>query len=167
MSRSGWGSSDAIPLGRPTHRQTPRSTSGAPSVRSIVVDAGPLVALFKRRDRHHARVTRFLRDNPCALLTTWPAVTEAWHLIGESARLRFMRWLAGGGAAVLEMGPEDGVSMLALLEKYHDRPMDLADASLAVLADRLGITDILTIDRADFDVYRLSGNRRFVQVLTN
>lgn len=55
--------------------------------------------------------------------------------------------------------------MLALLEKYRDRPMDLADASLVVLAERLGITEILTVDRADFDVYRLSGNRRFVQVL--
>ncbi len=66
---------------------------------------------------------------------------------------------------VLELGPEDGSAMLALLEKYRDRPMDLADASLVVLAGRLGITDILTIDRADFDVYRLSGNRRFVQVL--
>ena len=41
----------------------------------------------------------------------------------------------------------------------------LADASLVVLAERLGVTEILTIDRADFDVYRLSGNRRFVQVL--
>ncbi len=44
--------------------------------------------------------------------------------------------------------------------------MDLADASLVVLAERLGIAEILTVDRADFDVYRLSGNRRIVQVLT-
>lgn len=55
--------------------------------------------------------------------------------------------------------------MLALLQKYRDRPMDLANASLVVLAGRLGVAEILTIDRADFDVYRLAGNRRFVQVL--
>lgn len=77
-----------------------------------------------------------------------------------------MRWVAAGGVAVLEMGPSDGPTMLALLEKYRDRPMGLAYASLVVLAERLGITDILTIDRSNFDVYRLSGNRRFVQVLT-
>jgi hypothetical protein len=53
--------------------------------------------------------------------------------------------------------------MLALLEKYRDHPMDMADASLAVLAERLGITEIPTVDRADFDVYRLLGKRRFVQ----
>lgn len=135
-------------------------------MQSIVVDAGPLVALFKRRDRDHARVSRFLRTNQCALLTTWPVVTEAWHLIGEPARLTFMRWVVDGGIAVLELEPDDGSAMLVLLEKYRDRPMDLADASLVLLAERLGIAEILTVDRADFDVYRLSGNRRFVQVLS-
>ena len=55
--------------------------------------------------------------------------------------------------------------MLSSREKYRDRPMDLADASLVVLARRLRVADILTIDRADFDVNRLPGNRRFVQVL--
>jgi hypothetical protein len=94
-------------------------------VQSIVVDAGPLVALLKRRDRDRARVSRFPRVNQCALLTTWPV----------------------------------------LVEKNRDRPMDMADASLVVLAERPGVTEIPTIGRADFYVYRLSGNRRFVQVL--
>lgn len=76
-----------------------------------------------------------------------------------------MRWVAAGGVAVLELGPDDGSAMLALLEKYHDRPMDLADASLVVVAERIGVNEILTVDRADFDIYRLSGNRRFVQLL--
>jgi len=133
-------------------------------VRSIVVDAGPLVALFKRRDRDHLRVARFLQETPCALLTTWPVLTEAWHLIGAPARLKFMRWVIAGGVAVLDIGA-DGAAILSLLEKYRDRPMDLADASLVTLAERTGIEEILTIDRADFDVYRLSGGRRFVQVL--
>ena len=107
-----------------------------------------------------------MQETSCALVTTWLVATEVWHLLGVPARLKFMRWVAAGGVAVLELGPQDGPAMLALLEKYSDRPMDLADASLVLLADRLGITDILTIDRSDFDVYRLSGNRRFVQVLT-
>lgn len=148
-------------------QRTRRSTCGAPSVRSIVVDAGPLVALFKRRDRDHLRVSRFLRQNPCALVTTWPVLTEAWHLIGAAARLDFMRWSLAGGVAVLEIGDEGAAFMMKLLEKYQDRPMDLADASLVVLAERLGIEEILTTDRADFDVYRLSGDRRFVQVLAS
>ncbi len=134
-------------------------------MRSIVADTGPLVALFRGRDPDHARVRRFLQETSCALVTTWLVATEVWHLLGVSARVKFMRWVVAGGVAVLELGPEDASAMLTLLEKYSGRPMDLADASLVVLADRLGITDILTIDRSDFDVYRLSGNRRFVQVL--
>jgi predicted nucleic acid-binding protein len=76
-----------------------------------------------------------------------------------------LRWITGDGAAILEVSSGDAKRLTALLEKYRDRPMDIADASLVVVAERIGVSEILTIDRADFDVYRLSGNRRFVQVL--
>lgn len=134
-------------------------------MRNIVADTGPLVALFARRDRAHERVVTFLRDNPCMLVTTWPVATEAWHLLAPSARLAFVRWLVGGGAAVFDLDERAGEAMLVLLEKYQDRPMDIADASLVVLAERIGVDEILTVDRADFDVYRLAKGRRFVQVL--
>lgn len=99
------------------------------------------------------------------LLTTWLVATEAWHLLSVPARLGFMRWIVAGGAAVFDLGTDGGAKMLALLEKYRDRPMDVADASLVVLAERSGVSEILTIDRADFDVYQFSRGRRFVQVL--
>lgn len=136
-------------------------------MRNIVADTGPLVALFRRRDHQHARVVRFLRENPCLLVTTWPVLTEAWHLLSSPARINFVRWVVAGGAVVIDISPGHGPVMLALLEKYSDRPMDLADASLVMLADQTGIHEILTIDRADFDTYRLKGGRRFVQVLRN
>ncbi len=77
-----------------------------------------------------------------------------------------MRWIVGGGVAVFELSPGDTSAMLGLLERYRDRPMDLADASLVILAGRLGISDILTVDRADFDIYRLTDGGKFTQVLT-
>ncbi len=134
-------------------------------MRNIVLDTGPLVAFFRRRDKHHERVVRFLTENPCMLVTTWHVVTEAWHLLARPAPLDMVRWIDSGGAAVFEIGADGAKRMVALLEKYRDRPMDIADASLVVLAERIGVVEMLTIDRTDFDVYRLSGNRRFVQVL--
>ncbi len=48
-----------------------------------------------------------------------------------------------------------------MMRKYADRPMDLADASLVWLANRSNITDIITIDRADFAVYRTEKRKAF------
>ena len=51
-----------------------------------------------------------------------------------------------------------------MMRKYADRPMDLADASLVWLANQNGITDIITIDRADFTVYRTTKRKAFRNV---
>lgn len=48
-----------------------------------------------------------------------------------------------------------------LMERYADLPMDLADASLVWLADEAGVRDIATFDERGFSVYRLSGGKRF------
>ena len=79
--------------------------------------------------------------------------------------MRMMRWIKGGGATVTEFDDEASARLVELLEKYRDLPMDLADASLLLLAQKKGILKILTLDRRDFLVYRLSGNKRFDLVL--
>jgi predicted nucleic acid-binding protein len=134
---------------------------------NVLVDTGPLVALFRPKDRDHGRVVGFLRNSRASLVTTWPVTTEVWHLLGEAGRLKFIDWIAAGGVAVLELGPQAVEPVARLLRKYRDRPMDLVDASLVVLAERLGVNDIVTIDRDDFETYRLSGGRRFRQLLSN
>ena len=47
------------------------------------------------------------------------------------------------------------------IEKYADRPMDLADASLVVAAMATGIHTVWTLDRKDLETYRLPGRKRF------
>ena len=51
--------------------------------------------------------------------------------------------------------------MRALMKKYRDLPMDLADAALVRVAEREGLSTVITIDRSDFASYRLHGTKRF------
>jgi predicted nucleic acid-binding protein len=47
------------------------------------------------------------------------------------------------------------------MEKYSDLPMDFADATLVVLAEEVGTNLILTTDRRDFGICRLTDGRSF------
>ena len=133
--------------------------------RQLLADTGPLVALIARDDGDHQLVDTYLRSAPVTLLTTWPVLTEAWHLLPGNGRIGLMQWVRKGGIQIHEFDDgADGV-LLALLEKYRDLPMDLADASLVLLAMKTGLFDVLTLDRRDFSTYRLPGNKRFHLVL--
>ncbi|MGQ0708233.1 MAG: hypothetical protein ACT4NV_00630 [Rhodoferax sp.] len=61
--------------------------------------------------------------------------------------------------------PDAVTALWQLMDKYGDLPIDFCDASLVYLATTLKIHRIATVDRRDFTVYRLPGNKRFVHVL--
>lgn len=124
-------------------------------MRSILIDAGPIIALFDGTDRYHQTVVAFLKTEPCQLVSTWPAVTEASHMLDfdNNAQLSVLEWIKRGGIAMHAIERKDIQRMIDLTRKYNDLPMDLADASLVVAAEALGIREILTID-TDFYVYR-------------
>ena len=67
-------------------------------MKQLLLDTGPLIALFARRDADHVLVRDYLRDSAAHLLTTWPVVTEAWHLLAPSQRLTLVRWIKVLGA---------------------------------------------------------------------
>jgi uncharacterized protein len=135
-----------------------------------LVDAGPLIALISRGDRHHAECARIFRELDCPFVTTLPVLTEAMYL------LQSYGGLAGQGALwklivrqdlLLEHPSlEDLVRMDSLMRKYSDLPMDFADASLVAVAERLSLSRIFTLDRRDFSVYRLHGKKRFTLIGT-
>ena len=131
----------------------------------LLLDAGPLIALFSRRDADHTLVRDYLRDSRAQVLTTWPVVTEAWHLLALGQRIAMMRWTKAGGVKIAEFDDDASDRLIVLLEKYADLPMDLADASLVLLAQKTGIHQIMTLERRDFLAYRLPGGKRFELVL--
>lgn len=131
---------------------------------TAIVDTGPLAAWFRGNDPFHAAADRFFRHFDGGLLTTWPVVVEVTHLLRPDAQLLFLAWLRKGGAEVVDIEAADLEPIERLIAKYRDQPMDFADATLVLLADRTGVNDVITLDRRQFDVYRFRGNRRFNNV---
>lgn len=139
----------------------------------VLADSGPLGALFNRRDKFHSLSFEFFRAHGVGLRchTTWAVITEVMYFLDFSATAQgdFLEWLHEGHARSLmriaTIEPSDLPSLATMVRKYADRPMDLADASLVWLANKTGITDIITVDRTDFAIYRTSKRKSFRNLL--
>lgn len=128
----------------------------------ILVDTGPLVALLAERDQHRAACATAMEGLREPLGTVWPVIAEAMFLVGRWAEGPENLWELLGARKIqtLPLDDDDHPRMQELMRKYRDLPMDLADAALVRVAERDGIDTVFTIDRRDFQVYRLIGRRR-------
>ena len=63
---------------------------------SMLVDAGPLIALLDRSDRRHRWARDRLKRHQGALLTTWPVLAEVRHFLPEKIKVELLRWATGG-----------------------------------------------------------------------
>ncbi len=138
-------------------------------MKSVAADSGPLLALFNRADSWNAPVLAWLEANPkTRLMTTWPVVTEVCALlakrVGEPAALDFLFWIERGGVTLDTPAPASFHTVLDITQRYRNVPFDFADASVAELAARHGLADVLTID-SDFDIYRDGRGRALHNVL--
>lgn len=136
----------------------------------ILADSGFWIALGNRRDRHHERALHAAHKYTAeGFVTTWPVLTEVVHLIAHRVHPAQATALVGDiarGAAVVADVPEDALPRIeTLMRRYANLPMDLADASLVVLAEELGEGRILSTDARDFDGYRWKNRRPFVNLL--
>ena len=126
----------------------------------IIVDAGPLVAYFNARDRWHRWAVEQMKTFAPPLLTCEPVLAEACYLIQR----------AGGAPAdvvrklseqTLQVGidlEEEASGIEALLRRYADTPMSLADACLVRLTERHADCRLITLD-SDFEHYRRNGRQ--------
>jgi uncharacterized protein len=94
------------------------------------------------------------------LVTTAAVVTEALHFLIDHRLPRAWRFFRSPTITLLPIGNDDLPDLERLMTKYADRPMDFADAMLVRLAEREGLTTILTVDR-DFEIYRIGGRKAF------
>ena len=128
----------------------------------ILVDTGPLVALFDPADPRYARCVDRLKRITEPLCTTTPVLTEAFHLLTPASvgSRRLMEFVDGGGLGVWYLDGRTPSRAFELNVRYANLPMDLADASLVAVAERLEARKISTIDRTDFRVYRIGRGHR-------
>ena len=137
-------------------------------MRGVLVDAGPLVALIDEADPDHRACVATLKTLRTPLVTVWPAFTEAMYLLGRSWRGQKALWsrIETHALALAPLDETDAPRMRELMEKYRDLPMDLADAALVRVAERESATEIFTLDRKHFSLYRPGRRRRFSIVPT-
>jgi len=135
-------------------------------MKKILIDSGPLIALFDRNDKYHIASIEFIKNNRYELITTIASITEVLHLLdfNRNAQIDFLKWLHSGGVSIEPIITTDFLEIEKLTTKYFDLPMDFADACLVFLGNKLKIDTIATIDR-DFDIYRLNSKKPFTVLI--
>lgn len=131
----------------------------------MIIDTGPLVTLLSEPENHRYKACeREFERYVGELTTTLPCLTEAMYLIGNwHYRQRLWQWVHDGLISIHEISGDELSRMNELMEKYHDVPMDFADASLVATAEKLNANQIFTLD-GDFRIYRLN-NKDAIEII--
>ena len=129
-----------------------------------LTDAGPLIAIIDADEPDHDACLAALDELALPLVTTWPAFTEAMYLLGQAGGIAGQRALwrlvQTDRVVIAELSTAALDRSAQLMDKYADRPMDLADATLVAFAEEQGHRRIFTLD-ADFQIYRIRGRQHF------
>ncbi|MDR2542262.1 MAG: PIN domain-containing protein [Treponema sp.] len=133
----------------------------------ILIDAGPLIALFDVNDKHHKNVKNFIQANQYRFISTLAVLTEVSHMLDFSVKAQqdFYEWIMCKGVVISDINQHDLPRIIELTGKYADLPMDFADASLIIAAEKTGIREIISLDK-DFDIYRILGKEKIKNVYT-
>jgi len=127
----------------------------------ILCDAGVLLCLVDRTQPQHTAYKNAVMHLAKPLVTTWSCLTEAMYLALHRGKWIMQKQLGqillDKLLTIYEIHEDDYSRLWELMEQYRDRPMDLADATLVLTAEKTGYRQILTLD-SDFLFYRI-GNR--------
>jgi uncharacterized protein len=125
---------------------------------TLLIDAGPLVALADRDDPSRHAILDVLDGEPGALVVPAPTTAEIDYMLGQrvgsAARRAFLADLGAGRFEVATLEREDYATIIALEAQYHDLDLGLADCALVALAARYDTTRLLTFDERHFRALR-------------
>lgn len=128
---------------------------------SIIVDTGFLVALFRRSERRRGAAREFLLGNARPLVTVAPVVVETCFFLNFIEKDGFLEWIGRGALDVVDVPAPAYPLIRGLIRKYANRDIDFADAAIVWYSIEKSLISLLTVDVADFSVFRLGGGRRF------
>ena len=99
-------------------------------MKRIIIDSGPLIALFDASDKYHTKAKEFIKNNTSELITTLASITETLHLLdfNRMAQIDFQDWISKGAVTIENNERNDLDRIKFLIAKYQYRPMDFADA---------------------------------------
>jgi uncharacterized protein len=129
----------------------------------LLLDTGPLVALLDSAERRHSDCASVFSKWRGGVVTTEAVVTEAAYLLSSAGAdgSIAIQFCLRGGAVVKAWTDARAARAAELMRKYHDTPMDYADASLVALAEDLGTPNVFTLDLRGFRAYRWRARRAF------
>jgi len=131
----------------------------------ILLDTSGLLAAIDSSQRRHAACAAALAGARGPLVLSPFVLAELDYLlarhVGARAQSQLLEEVARGAYRLEPFGAEDVGAAKAILERYRDLAIGIADASIVVLAERHSARDVLTLDERHFRALRFGRGRRF------
>ena len=132
----------------------------------VVMDTGPWVALLDRNESKHGDCVNWFRGFEGEIFSSEAVLTEVLYLLNFStkAQAAAIDFVLKGAIILVPFSLESLKQTRNLMEKYHDIPMDYADATLVCLAQDLSVNHIVTFDRKGFSIFRSTPRQYFTLI---
>lgn len=129
----------------------------------VIMDTGPWVALIDRSESRHHECVTWLKSYKGEMVSTEAVLTEVLYLLDFSvfAQSAALDFVLTGTVTLVPSSLGSLALVKRLMTKYHDLPMDFADATLVTIAHDLGVQDIVTFDERRFGIYKLRSKKGF------
>jgi predicted nucleic acid-binding protein len=126
----------------------------------VILDTGPLVALFNHRDAYHLWALEQIKQIEPPLITCESVIVEASFLMAKMGTIQpqqLFHYLDTGALEIKFSLSDEYRSIRILLEKYASVPMSVAGACLVRMSEIWGHAHVFTLD-SDFRIYRKNRN---------
>ena len=90
-------------------------------LRTVLIDAGPLIALFDKDDAYHERIVQFIKNGNYKFMSTVTVLTEVMYMLDFyiAVQIDFLRWIADEGVVIYEIKQKNIARMMELIKKIQ------------------------------------------------